>query len=240
MDLLTAGARDLQIALEPAHLEVFRIYYEELVSWNENFNLTAITDYKGAQVRHFLDSVTCLLALEAQGRLTTQSLIDVGTGAGFPGIPLKVLRPGIKLTLVEATHKKTRFLKHIVQRLGLCNVTVLHARAETVGQDPAHRECYDWVVARAVAEMTVLAEYLLPLARIGGHVLAQKGEDAAAEVQLAEAAIIYLGGHVQQLVPVEMRGLVERRYLVVLDKKAATPEKYPRRPGMPAKRPLEK
>ena len=239
MDLLTAGARDLQITLELAHIEAFRRYYKELINWNEKFNLTAITDYKNAQIRHFLDSLSCLLALESAGRLTTESLIDVGTGAGFPGIPLKVLRPGIELTLVESTRKKTDFLKHLIKLLDLQKVTVLHARAETLGQDPVHRERYDWAVARAVADMKILAEYLLPLTRVGGKVLAQKSEDAAAEVQLAENAIVYLGGRVQQLVPVEMRGLAERRYLVVLNKLAATPEKYPRRPGMPSKRPLE-
>lgn len=238
MELLTAGAKDLQITLKPEHLEAFQIYYRELVSWNNKFNLTAITDYEGIQVRHFLDSVSCLIGLERKTRLAGDRLIDVGTGAGFPGIPIKILRPNIKLTLAEATTKKVKFLEHMVSLLNLKDVTVLNERAETLGQDPAHREQYDWAVARAVAEMPILSEYLLPLVKIGGHILAQKGETAPAEVQRAEWAINQLGGHTRHLQAVELRGLAETRYLVLVDKVAATPPQYCRRPGIPSKRPL--
>ncbi len=238
MELLIAGAKALQITLQPEHLTAFRTYDETLREWNARFNLTAITDTEGVQVRHFLDSLSCLHALEASAPLGTCRLIDVGTGAGFPGLPLKILRPQLRLTLVEATEKKTRFLQHIVEQLQLREVQVLHARAEELGQDPAHRERYDWVVARAVAEMPILMEYLLPLAKLGGRVLAQKGESAPAEVQGGEYAITQLGGRVQRIAPVELRGLAETRYLVVVAKVAATPDKYPRRAGMPAKRPL--
>ncbi len=238
MELLTAGAKALQITLKPEHLRAFQLYYDELRAWNEKFNLTAITDYEGAQVRHFLDSLSCLLALEPGERLAGQSMIDVGTGAGFPGIPLKIICPGLRLTLLEATEKKVGFLRHIVERLGLENVVVLHGRAEELGQNPAHRERYDWTVARAVAEMPILMEYLLPFAKIGGRVLAQKGESAPAEVQRAEWAIQHLGGCPRRLVQVELHGLAETRYLVLVDKVAATAAHYPRRAGMPAKRPL--
>ncbi|MGC9356298.1 MAG: 16S rRNA (guanine(527)-N(7))-methyltransferase RsmG [Anaerolineae bacterium] len=238
MDLLKAGAQDLHIPLKIEHLEAYQRYYDILVEWNEKFNLTAITDYDAAQVRHFLDSLSCLLALEPTERLAGRRVIDVGTGAGFPGIPLKIYQPAMQLTLLEATAKKTDFLQHLVAQLGLEGVTVLHGRAEDLGQDLRHRERYDWAIARAVAEMAILAEYLLPLTRIGGRVLAQKGESAAAEVQRAEWSINRLGGHVRRLIPVELRGLAETRHLVVLDKVAATPGKYPRRPGMPSKRPL--
>lgn len=238
MNWLVAGAKELQINLKPEHLEAFRLYYQELVAWNERFNLTAITDEEGAQVRHFLDSISCLRALEPGERFAGLTVIDVGTGAGFPGLPLKILCPGMALTLLEATEKKVRFLNYLVARLGLERVTVIHGRAEEVGQLPEHRERYDWALARAVAEMPVLAEYLLPLVKVGGRVLAQKGEDAAAEVHRADWAITTLGGRVRRLVPVELRGLAETRYLVVLDKVAATPPPYPRRSGMPAKRPL--
>ncbi len=238
MDLLIAGAKELRITLAPEHLAAFRITYEELVSWNQKFNLTAITDYEGVQVRHFLDSLSCLSAMENRERLTDQRVIDVGTGAGFPGIPLKIVRPGIRLTLLEATEKKVHFLRHLVQRLGLEGVTVLHGRAEELGQATAHRERYDWAVARAVAEMPILAEYLLPLVRIGGRALAQKGENAPAEVHRTEQAITRLGGHVRRLMPVELRGLAETRYLVLVDKVAVTADQYPRRPGIPSKRPL--
>jgi len=139
---------------------------------------------------------------------------------------------------LEATAKKVGFLEQITNRLGLNDVTVEHGRAEELGQQPAHREQYDWAIARAVADMPILAEYLLPLVKLGGRALAQKGEGAPAEVQRGEWAIRQLGGCVRRLVPVELRGLAETRYLVILDKVAATPPQYPRRPGIPTKRPL--
>ena len=238
MELLTRGAQELKIPLKERHVEQFRLYYDELVTWNERFNLTAITDYEGAQVRHFLDSLSCLKTLPWSDLQSGARLIDVGTGAGFPGLPLKIICPGIELTLLEATRKKGDFLKHLIDRLGLRNVTVIHARAEELGREPIHRERYDWALARAVAEMPTLAEYLLPLVRVGGSALAQKGEGAPAEVHDAAEAIRILGGRVRKLVPVHLHGLAETRYLVLVDKAVTTPVKYPRRPGMPGKRPL--
>jgi 16S rRNA (guanine527-N7)-methyltransferase len=235
---LIAGAQKLQITLRPEHLEAFCYFQEELIAWNERFNLTAITDDTGIQIRHYLDSLSCLLALQAGERFGSRQIIDVGTGAGFPGIPLKIVCPSIKLTLLEATGKKVRFLQHIVDQLHLEDVTVIHGRAEELGQDPRYRERYDWAVARAVADLPILVEYLLPLVRVGGRALAQKGEGAPAEVQRSEWALKQLGGQIRRLIPVDLRGLSETRYLVVLDKVAATPAKYPRRPGMPSKRPL--
>jgi 16S rRNA (guanine527-N7)-methyltransferase len=235
---LIEGARDLKLTLTDRQLAAFEVCFHELVAWNERFNLTAITDREGVLIRHFLDSLSCLKVLSRQELATGARAIDVGTGAGFPGIPLKIVCPGMRLTLLEATGKKAAFLEHLVGVLGLEQVAVVSARAEDAGQSPEHREQYDWALARAVAEMPSLAEYLLPLVRVGGVGLAQKGEGAAAEVQRAEIAIATLGGRVRQLVPVELRGLAETRYLVVVDKVSATPEKYPRRPGMPTKRPL--
>ena len=239
IELLVAGARGLGVTLTERHLSAFETYYRELVAWNERFNLTAITDWEGVLVRHFLDSLSCLKALPRAELAAGARVIDVGTGAGFPGLLLKIVCPGMRLTLLEATGKKVTFLEHVVQVLGLMrDVGVIHGRAEELGRDPAHRERYDWALARAVAEMPALVEYLLPLVRVGGAMLAQKGEGAAAEVHGADAAILALGGRVRQLVPVELRGLAETRYLVVVDKVAATLEKYPRRPGVPQKRPL--
>lgn len=239
LELLIAGAKALPVKLKPEHLEAFRVYGEELATWNEDFNLTAIHDDDGVQIRHFLDSLSCILGMEeGTDRLTGSHVIDVGTGAGFPGLPLKIIRPGMRLTLLEATEKKVGYLRHIVQRLGLVGVTIMHGRAEEIGQTGQHRERYDWAVARAVAEMPILAEYLLPLVKIGGRVLAQKGEGAAAEVQRAEWAITQLGGRMRRLEKVELQGLAETRHLVLLDKIAATPPQYPRRPGIPSKRPL--
>jgi len=239
MEPLIRGARELGIALSDHHLTAFETCYDELVAWNQRFNLTAITDWKGVLIRHFLDSLSCLKAIP-QGELAAGArVIDVGTGAGYPGIPLKIVCPGMRLTLLEATQKKVTFLEHLIDRLGLEHVQAIHARSEQLGHDLAHRERYDWALARAVAKMPTLAEYLLPLTRVGGAMLAQKGEDAAAEVHGADKAIGTLGGEVRQLVPVELRGLAETRYLVVVDKVAPSPQKYPRRPGMPKKRPLD-
>lgn len=238
MQELVAGAQELKIALKPEQVEALRVYQQELSAWNNRFNLTAITDEQGIQIRHFLDSFSCLLALEPGERFTGRRVIDVGTGAGFPGVPLKILCPGMKLTLLEATAKKVRFLEHIVAALGLKDVSVVHGRAEELGQDPDHREQYHWAMARAVADLPILVEYLLPLTKVGGRGLAQKGEGAPAEVQRSEWALNQLGGQIRRLVPVGLRGLAETRYLVIIDKVAATPARYPRRPGMPSKRPL--
>jgi 16S rRNA (guanine527-N7)-methyltransferase len=235
---LVGGARGLGIQLTERHLSAFAVCHRELVEWNKRFNLTAVTDRQGIYVRHFLDSLSCLKSLPRSVLDAGARIVDVGTGAGYPGLPLKIVCPGARLTLVEATGKKVQFLEHLLAILGLNQVVVLHARAEELGHSPHHREQYDWALARAVAEMPVLAEYLLPLVRVGGGILAQKGERAPAEVQEAAGAIHTLGGRVRRLVPVELRGLAERRYLVAVDKVAATPQRYPRRPGIPAKRPL--
>jgi len=237
MHRLTLGARTLLgLDLAPAHLALFETYAAELRAWSERFNLTAITDDDGIQIKHFLDSLSLLKALPSGwGRAR---LVDVGTGAGFPGLPLKLLCPDLRLTLVEATGKKITFLQALVEKLRLTGVTVIKARAEDLGQDPAHREQYDFAVARAVAEMPVLAEYLLPLVRLGGLAIAQKGHDAPAEAHAAEHAVHRLGGTLAQVIPIELPGIVETRHLVVYSKTALTPPAYPRRPGVPAKSPL--
>ncbi len=238
MQQLISGAQDLQITLNPEQLDALRFYQQELVAWNNQFNLTAITDDEGIQLRHFLDSLSCLLALEKGERLGGKRVIDVGTGAGFPGLVLKIVCPGIRLTLLEATAKKSSFLEHIIEQLALDSVTVLTGRAEELGQNPLHRESYDWALARAVADLPILAEYLLPLVKVTGRMLAQKGERAPAEVQRSQGAIEQLGGRLRRLVQVDLRGIAETRYLVLVDKVAITPDRYPRRPGIPNKRPL--
>jgi 16S rRNA (guanine527-N7)-methyltransferase len=210
-------------------------YERELLAWNRKFNLTAIRDPEGIRTKHFLDSFSCVLAWEAN---PPANLIDIGTGAGFPGIPLKILYPGTTVTLVESVGKKVNFCQHIIDQLGLEGVRVINARAEDLGKTPEHREAYEWGIARAVANMRVLSEYLLPLVQVGGRMLAQKGETGPSEVHAAEQAIGLLGGAVRQLLPVTLPGVVEERHLVVVDKVAATPPGYPRRPGVPAKKPL--
>jgi 16S rRNA (guanine527-N7)-methyltransferase len=213
----------------------FGAYADDLLEWNEKFNLTAITAPEAIEMRHFLDSLSVLLATPMVGGMR---VIDVGTGAGFPGLPLKLVFSQIDLTLLEATAKKTEFLQHIVTRLRLNNVKILNARAEEAGQDVASRERYDLVLARAVAQMSVLAEYLLPLCKVGGRCVALKGESAAVEIQQAENAFRILGGRFEKIIPVELPQVPETHYLVVIQKIAATPPQYPRRTGMPSKRPL--
>jgi 16S rRNA (guanine527-N7)-methyltransferase len=210
-------------------------YERELLDWNQKFNLTAIRDVEAIRTKHFLDSFSCVLAWKAN---PPHRLVDVGTGAGFPGLPLKILYPSMKLTLVESVGKKAMFCHHIVRVLGLEGVDVIQSRAESLAQKPAHRETYDYAVARAVANMNVLIEYLLPFVKLGGTMLAQKGESGPAEAQSADKAIRLLGGKLRQLVPVNLPGVADDRYLVLVDKVAATPPKYPRKPGIAAKQPL--
>ncbi len=236
METLARRVQELfHITLGPRQFASLTTYENELLEWNKKFNLTAIRDAESVRTKHFLDSFSCVLAW---GASPPRRLIDVGTGAGFPGIPLKILYPAMKLTLVESVGKKANFCQHIVRLLGLDGVEVLQARAEQVGCMPEHREQHDWAVARAVANMNVLSEYLLPLVRIGGTMLAQKGESGPAETQAAEKAIHLLGGKLRQVIPVSLPGIVDDRFLILIDKFAATPPKYPRKPGIPVKKPL--
>lgn len=236
LDLLVRCSRELLgLDLSADAQRALSIYADELLTWNEKINLTAITAPEEIEMRHFLDSLSVLRAISVKPGLR---VIDVGAGAGFPGLPLRLVFPGIELALLEATTKKTAFLEHLVQRLKLANVQVLNARAEDAGQDPAHREKYDLVLARAVAQMPALAEYMLPLCRVGGKCVALKGESAVNEVRQAETALHLLGGRVEKVIPVELPQVAETHYLVVVHKGAATPPAYPRRVGMPAKRPL--
>ncbi len=223
------------INLSAKQVAAFQRYETELLAWNARFNLTAIRDSEAIRSKHFLDSLTCVLAWRDR---PPENLIDIGTGAGFPGIPLKIVCPRMRLTLVESVGKKLDFCRHIVDTLGLDQVTLIKARAEELGRQAQHREKYDWAVARAVANLPVLAEYLLPLVSVGGRMLAQKGESGPAEAHNAEKAIHILGGRLQQLVPVLLPGVVEERYLVVVEKIKATPPGYPRRVGLPARKPI--
>ncbi len=253
MDLLREGARAFGLQLTAEHMQAFQTYHRELGAWNRKFNLTTVTAYEEVQVKHFLDSLTCLLALPVPGVQPAQELpdviplstseppllcIDVGTGAGFPGVAVKIMRPALQMTLLDSSRKKIAFLQHLIQCLELRGVQTLWARAEEAGQDTHHRERYDVVLARAVADLSVLVEYCLPLCRKGGCLVAQKGAEIGEELRSAEPAIHLLGGRVRDIKPVQLPGLRERRCLIVIDKAELTPAEYPRRPGMPNKRPL--
>jgi 16S rRNA (guanine527-N7)-methyltransferase len=236
MEKLVREAQELfGIHLTGRQVLALLTYERELIEWSAKFNLTAIRDVEGIRTKHFLDSFSCVLAWKEN---PPRSLIDIGSGAGLPGLALKILYPAMRVTLVESVGKKANFCRHMSEVLKLESVEVLTARAEDAGQMPAHRERYDWAVARAVANLPILSEYLLPLVRLEGRMLAQKGSSGPQETQHAENAIKILGGRLQQLIPVNLPGVVEDRYLVVVNKIAPTPRNYPRHAGEPAKKPL--
>ena len=236
MDSLIQDLKTLfSVHLTARQVIALSVYEKELLEWNQKFNLTAIRDVESIRTKHFLDSYSTVLAWKAQ---PPQRLIDVGTGAGFPGLPLKIIYPAMHVNLVESGGKKVKFCQHSINTLSLEGIEVIHSRAEDSGQISAHRETYDCAVARAVANLNILSEYLLPLVKIGGIMLAQKGESGPAEAQSAEKAMKILGGKLKQLIPVNLPGVVDDRYLVLVDKVAATPPKYPRKAGIPMKTPL--
>ena len=191
----------VHISLTDAQLEKFQLYEDLLLEWNAKINLTAIRDVEGIRSKHFLDSLSCELAMR---NTTVDRVIDVGTGAGFPGIPLKIIHPAMQLTLVEAIGKKARFCQLVADSLQLDHVLVNTTRAEELAHQKDQRESYDWALARAVANLPILVEYLLPLVKVGGLVLAQKGSTAHAEVQSAAKALKVLGG---ELVNVHAGGI---------------------------------
>jgi 16S rRNA (guanine527-N7)-methyltransferase len=232
---LRNAAAGLGLNLNDRQLDAFAWYLAELLRWNARQNLTAVVDPSEIVIKHFLDSLTLVPRL---GTMAGGRLVDVGSGAGFPGLPIRIVCPALKLTLVEATGKKAEFCRHIAEGLGLRGVEVVHTRAEEFGQEARHRQSYDVATARAVATLPVLLEYLLPLVRVGGRVLAQKGENAPAEVQQSQRALELLGGRLRQLHVIELPGVAELRYIVEVEKTAATPGVYPRRSGIPSKRPL--
>lgn len=223
----------LGAALADAQLDQFRAYHRELIEWNQRANLTTITDYSDVLTRHFLDSLTAVPLLRE-----TRSLIDIGTGAGFPGIPLAIACPDLQVTVVDSVGKKTAFCAHVASRLGLTNVSALTGRAEDLGQDPVHRERYDVAVSRAVDRLATLAEYLLPLCRVRGQAIVMKKGNLHQELLEAGAAVAELGGATPKVLPITVPGLTDGRALVTVQKRSPTPARYPRRSGMPRKRPL--
>lgn len=230
--LLAPAAARWGVALDETKIAQFRRYAALLQEWNAAINLTSVVDDAGIVTWHLLDSLSCASAWNAPA-----CLIDVGSGAGFPGLALKIAFPALHVALSDSVGKKTAFLRAVVDDLALDDVTVLTARAEDLGQDPAHRERYDCVVARAVAELRVLAEYCLPLARVGGVWLAQKGGGIGPEVNDADAAIDALGGGYPRLIAVEVP-TIDERTLVVVPKRRHTPPDLPRLRGVPKQKPL--
>lgn len=237
MELLYKGARELGISLTDQQLGQFETYYRQLTDWNQRVNLTAITEYDEVQVKHFLDSLTVLLSVDPS-QFTESRVIDVGAGAGLPGLPLKIAFPDVQLTFIDSVRKKTRFLEHLVKALGLTGVEICTGRAEDLAREPGLREGFDLALARGVAKLPVLAEYTLPFCKIGGKVVAWKHGGIEKELAEAEGAVRVLGGRLAGVHNVQTAGLTDDRVLVVLDKLVPTGDEYPRRVGLPAKQPL--
>ena len=235
MDLLKAGALELGIKLTEVQIEQFETYFRELVNWNQKINITRITDYSEAQVKHFIDSLSICIAWKPVNK---DYVLDVGAGAGFPGLPLKLAFPDFRLVLLEATAKKTVFLQHIVEKLGLRDVIVITGRAEEIAQIPEYREQFDVVLARALAELPVAVELTLPFCKTGGTFIASKKGDIKDELVQSGKAINILGGRLKEIKAVDLLEFTDERCLVIIEKVVPTPGKYPRRSGMPAKRPI--
>jgi len=236
MDKLKLETKELiGITLSPYQLSLFEEYEQQLDSWNERYSLTAIHDPEKVRIKHFLDSFSPMLVMK---NTPVHKIIDIGTGAGFPGIPLKILLPETEVVLVDSVNKKTEFCNHIIDRLKLKGISAIHDRVENLARESDFREQFDWAVARAVAQLATLSEYMLPFVKVGGRMLAMKGDQGLIETQKAAPAIGLLGGELQQVKRLTLPGVTEDRFLIMIEKKATTPEKYPRRVGVPSKKPL--
>lgn len=238
---LQRQAQALGLALGQPELDRFQRYYDYLAEASRRLNLTAVTDYQGVQRRHFLESLALLTALY-QAKTLRQGqearLLDLGSGAGFPGLPMKIAHPQLRLWLLEAQRKKAAFLEGLVETLGLPEVRVVAERAEELAHDLRHREAYDLVVARAVAPLAVLVELSLPFLRLGGYLAAPKGSRAPQEMTEALRALTLCGGHIERAVPLAVPGAPYPQTLVLIGKITRTPPAYPRRAGIPQRRPL--
>ena len=217
--------------------EQFATYYNKLIEFNKKVNLTRITDKNEVYLKHFFDSITPLLEFSDLFK-GEKSLCDVGAGAGFPSLPIKILCPDLSITIVDSLGKRLKFLDELINDLSLDKVTLVHSRAEDAGQNKNLREKFDLVTGRAVARMSVLSEYCLPLAKVDGYLVALKGPKAQDELAEAKNAIEVLGGSVKEVKELTLPDTDDERTLIVVKKVKATPKKYPRQAGTPNRKPL--
>ena len=236
IEQFTANLQEKGISLSEKQLDQFEAYFTTLVEWNEKMNLTAITEKTDVYLKHFYDSITASFYFDFSKPF---HLCDVGAGAGFPSIPLKIVYPHIEVTIVDSLNKRISFLNHLADVLNLENIHFVHDRAETFGVNPAYRETFDVVTARAVARMSVLSEFCLPLAIVGGHFLAMKALHAKDELDSAQKAISTLGGKVEKVHTFTLPMEDSERTILIIKKEKQTPKKYPRKPGTPGKSPIE-
>ncbi|CDE90263.1 MAG: 16S rRNA (guanine(527)-N(7))-methyltransferase RsmG [Clostridia bacterium] len=224
----------IDIKFTEEQLNQFYKYMNLLLEWNEKINLTAITDPNEVILKHFIDSLTINKYIKENS-----TLADVGTGAGFPGIPLKILRPDLKITLVDSLNKRINFLNEVINKLNLVNIETVHSRIEDFGKDKKYRESFDFVTARAVANLAVLSEYLLPIAKVGGQCVCMKGSSVEEELSNGKNAIKVLGGKIKNIDEFVLPDSDMSRNVIIIDKIKNTPNKYPRKAGIPVKEPLK-
>ena len=224
---------NLNLSLSDSQIEQFISYYEMLIEKNKVMNLTAITDFDEVIEKHFIDSLNLFRFIELKADKT---VIDMGTGAGFPGIPLKIAFPNLKITLADSLNKRILFLDEVIEKLGFTDIDTVHGRAEDLAKDIKYREKYDYCVSRAVANLSTLSEYCLPFVKIGGQFISYKSGDCDEEIANAKSAIFLLGGKINSINKFEMND--NSRSFVIIDKINGTSKKYPRKAGLPSKKPL--
>ena len=231
---MSKKSKILGVRFSVEQIEQFYKYMNLLIEWNEKMNLTAITEPKEIILKHFIDSITILKYIDDNSKL-----VDVGTGAGFPGVPLSIMNPTLKITLVDSLNKRLIFLQEVVKELNLQNIEIVHARAEEFGQNKNYRDKFDIATSRAVANLATLSEYLVPLVKIGGKIISMKASNAKEEINDAQKAIEVLGGKIEKIEEFDLPESDIGRTIIIIDKNKCTPAIYPRKAGTPAKEPIK-